>query len=413
MNKNIYALMAAASCLAFASAAQAQDAVPDAPVEVAETQTDAAAQLEFMKAQLDALQAQLNELQKKNAATDATWKNASWSAETKISGRMYFDFSNLSLHNNGSAIYPQNKSTNFELKRFYLGVDHKFNDVFSANLTTDVTWSSGIGASLYIKKAYLQAKLNDALVVKLGAADTPWIPFVESIYGYRHIEQTVSDRTKFGTSSDWGVHASGKLAGGIVEYDVAALNGGGYRNVPGVGGTRSRGVDLEGRVNVNYKGFIAGVGGYTGKLGKVTTIAPAVNTADRINGVLAYKGKMFTVGGEYFTATNWNNVTGSISLVRDVKSEGWSAFGSVAPIDKWSAFARYDSVKTDKFLNTQDEYFNVGVQYSPAKIVDLALVYKHDEAKHGSVSTGNGTITGGATAPGKYDEIGIFGQFRF
>lgn len=407
MNRTIYTLLAAASSLAFATVAQAQD-VPavDAPVEQAETQTDASAQLEFMKAQLDALQAQINELQKKNTANDATWKNASWSAETKISGRMYFNMTTINQKNNGVPVAATDKTGNFELKRFYLGVDHKFDDVFSGNLTTDVTWTDKVGATLYIKKAYLQAKLNDAFVVRLGATDTPWVPFVEGLYGYRHIENTVADRTKFGTSADWGVHAGGKLADGLVEYAVAVVNGGGYRNPPGVGGSnRTRSVDFEGRVNVNYKGFTVGVGGYTGKLGKDKAIGATSPTAERFNAVGAFKNDIFTVGVEYFTASDW--------LGAGVKSEGLSGFGSVKFAEKWSAFGRYDRVKMNKASNIKDGYFNVGIQYSPAKIVDLALVYKNGTAENGSISTSNGTLVGGTTAKGKYDEIGLFGQFRF
>jgi hypothetical protein len=40
------------------------------------------------------------------------------------------------------------------VKRFYLGVDHKFNDVWSANLTTDFNYVSGDGeTNLLVKKA--------------------------------------------------------------------------------------------------------------------------------------------------------------------------------------------------------------------------------------------------------------------
>ncbi len=37
-------------------------------------------------------------------------------------------------------------------------IDHKFNDTYSANLTTDATYDGTTGASqVFIKKAYLQA----------------------------------------------------------------------------------------------------------------------------------------------------------------------------------------------------------------------------------------------------------------
>jgi hypothetical protein len=95
---------------------------------------------------------------------------------------------------------------------------------------------SGAGASqLYLKKAYLQARIDHAPVVRFGAADLPWVPYAEAIYGYRYLENTLIDRVKAGTSSDWGVHVLGSFFGGLLNYDFAAVNGGGYKKFPGGG----------------------------------------------------------------------------------------------------------------------------------------------------------------------------------
>src|SRR5262249_1076462 len=138
-----------------------------------------------------------------------------------------------------------------------------FNKIFSANLTTDFSY---VGADsltqVYLKKAYLQAKLDDAFVFRLGSTDLPWVPFVEDLYGYRYVENTLIDRTKFGTSADWGAHLSGKVANGMFNYAVAVVNGAGYKKP-----IRTKGPDFEGRVNFNYQDFTLGVGGYAGKLG--------------------------------------------------------------------------------------------------------------------------------------------------
>jgi len=140
---------------------------------------------------------------------------------------MYFDLTNITQEQDGSRVQPT--GTGFDIKRFYIGIDHKFNDTFSGNVTTDFQYSSAISSTeLYLKKAYLQAKFSDALVVRLGSTDLPWVPFAEDMYGYRYVENTLIDRTKFGTSADWGVHASGKLAGGMISYAAAAVDGAGY-----------------------------------------------------------------------------------------------------------------------------------------------------------------------------------------
>lgn len=385
----------------------------------AQTQTQAAADAQAASAAASA------KADKALAAADAATAKASkpaalpdsvkWAADTKISGRMYFNISNVSADN--AAGSNVEKDSGFQIKRFYVGIDHKFNDVYAGNITVDVDnvlksaslsggnlSTSSTGQGLYIKKAYLEAKFNKALVVRLGSADMPWIPYAEGIYGYRHIEKTISDLDSFGTSADWGVHVMGSLANGLVSYQVSAVDGGGYRNPQ-----LTKTVDLEGRLSLNYKGFNAAIGGYTGKLGKDVQGATTYHTANRFNALLAYTGKLdkvgFTFGGEYFYAKNWNRVT---SLTED-SSDGYSLFASLSPMPKWSVFGRYDWVKPSRDLNPlqKDQYFNVGVQYSPAKIVDLGLVYKRDSAD-GGLKIGN-LGTGQATR----DEFGLYGQFRF
>ncbi|MGH8362566.1 MAG: hypothetical protein ACRESQ_04380 [Gammaproteobacteria bacterium] len=59
---------------------------------------------------------------------------------------------------------------------------------------------------MFVKQAFVQAKLDPATTFRLGAADMPWIPFDESIYGYHFVENTLIDRLHFGHSTDWGVH---------------------------------------------------------------------------------------------------------------------------------------------------------------------------------------------------------------
>ncbi len=325
-----------------------------------------------------------------------------WAAGTKISGRMYFNMSSVNAKDaNGNTA---EKDGGFQIKRFYVSIDHTFDNTFSGDITTDVKQIGGVGQTVFIKKAYLQAKLNKGLTVRLGSADMPWIPYAEGVYGYRHIENTLTDLDHFGSSADWGVHAFGSLADGVVSYQVSAVNGAGYRSPQ-----FSKSVDLEGRVSLNYKGVQAGIGGYTGKLGKDVQGAAIFHTASRFNALLGYKGKSggvgYSVGGEYFYAKNWNTV----DSVQQDSAEGYSVFGSVQPAPKWSVFGRYDWVKPSKDLNPLQKarYFNAGIQYSPAKIVDLALVYKRDSAddflKIGNLGAGQATR----------DEVALYGQFRW
>lgn len=338
-----------------------------------------------------------------------------WFANTSISGKAFFNVSNIhqrSTDLTGLTTDNAQNGTQTELKRFYLGVDHKFNDVFSANITTDFRYNAN-GTSkdvlLYVKKAYVQAKLSPALFVRVGSADLPWVPFVEGIYGYRFVENTLIDRTKFGTSADWGVHAGGTFGNGIVSYAVSAINGAGYKTLS----RNSDTIDLEGRISVNpVKSVTLAVGGYTGKLAKSAANLPGSatpHTASRFNALAAYTDKRIRAGVEYFAAKNWNNITTAASD----KSNGWSAFGSFAFTPQILAFGRYDWVKPSRDLNPalKDHYFNVGLDYKPIAPLDLALVYKRDRANNGLIATSNGTI--GGADHGTYDEIGLFGQIAF
>jgi hypothetical protein len=417
-------------CAALAATpATAQDAAPGAA-------SVSPADIAALRAQVQALQEQLNRLQAAQQAqagqvaaapvpVPAKPEAPGWWGSTTISGKAFLNVSNIDQTSTdllGNKTDSIQNGTQTELKRFYVGVDHKFSDVFSANITTDFRYNAN-GTSrdvlVYVKKAYLQAKLNPALTVRIGAADLPWVPFVEGLYGYRFVENTLIDRTKFGTSSDWGVHAFGTFGDGLVNYAVSAINGAGYKTLSRSSNT----IDLEGRLSVNpVKPITLAVGGYSGKLGKSNDTVDVHHRATRFNAVAAYTDKRIRAGIEYFTARNWNNITTApVPLppadTKDDRSHGWSAFGSFAFTPKISLFGRYDWVKPTQTVlagtggSVRDHYFNAGVNYKPIAPLDLALVYKRERASNGFIATSNGSI--GGLDRGTYDEIGLFGQLAF
>ncbi len=344
-----------------------------------------------------------------------------WWDSTTVGGRFFFNVSNIHQTSTdlfGNTTESAQDGTQTELKRGYVTIDHKFNDTWSANITTDFRYNAN-GTSkdvlVFVKKAWVQAHINPALNVRVGESDTPWVPFVESLYGYRFVENTLIDRTKFGTSTDWGVHVFGAFGHNLVTYQVSALNGAGYKTLSRSSNT----IDLEGRIGINpTKNVTLGVGGYTGKLGKSNDTVEVNHRATRLDAVAAYTSNRVRLGLEYFAATNWNNVvTAPVPLpppsTPDDKSSGWSAFGSFAFTPKMSVFGRYDWLKPSRDLDPamRDNYFNVGLDYKPINPLDLALVYKRERVKNGLLSTSNGTI--GGPDHGNYDEIGLFGQLVF
>ncbi len=428
-------------------AALKQD-VADLKAEVAELKEHQAAQDQQHaqdQAQMQAMQGQLAEANQRAERAEAqvetqiktipgevateVAKNKpkpGWWDNTSISGRMYYDLTNideksnignpgLSLAGNGG---HNPTGFHFDVKRFYVGIDHSFNSIYSANITTDVLYDSGAGATqIYIKKAYLQAKFDPAFIIRVGSADLPWVPFDEDVYSYRYVENTLIDRTKFGASADWGVHVLGSLplgGGATVGYQVSAINGAGYKKPGFIGGVnRSQGLDVEGRVNLNYKGFVAAIGGYEGKLGSDFNDNVTFHNAERFDALVAYSDKWFKLGGEYMWASN--DTTGQIVNVKSDKAEGWEIFGNVNLTPQLQLFGRYDWVKPSQTLHAKLEntYYNFGIQYEPVKIVDFALLYKHDSIDHGAFGDQNFATTGAGVAHGTYDEVGLFGQFRW
>lgn len=430
------------------------------------------------------------------AAHPAIPKALAWASNTQINGRMFFNESTITQKTNGNN--NGNSGTGFNIKRMYLGIDHQFSPIFSSTLLMDVSNVIGetntqnyvtpstmpgtpscattttttttnnntspptststsksattcaplaaanlssaalVGKGFYIKNAFLQAKLNPALIVRVGAAALPWVPYVESQYGLRHIENTTVDRMGFGTTADWGVHVLGDLAGGLISYQVSVIDGGGYRNVK-----VTKSVDVEGRLSMQYKGLWAAVGGYTGKRAADTQVLTGAafpttfRTAKRIDAAAGYKNGQFNIGGEYYYAKNWNNVAvnpvNATTLVPLADSQdsaqGYSIFGNYNITPKWTVFGRYDWNQPNRLTDSalHDHYFNVGLQWEPVKIVDIALVYKRETASGGAVSTTNGVIgcatsatansfatsNGACAGNGTYDEVGIFGQLKF
>ena len=325
-----------------------------------------------------------------------------------VGSTIFADFTNLDLENDG--VKTPASGTGIDVTRFYLIFNERLDDTWSANITTDASYSSSGGATdVFIKKAYVQATLSKALWGRLGSADLPWVPLVERLSGYRFVEHALLDRLHFGTSADWGLHGGGDLDDERVSYAVSVVNGNGFRNP-----TRSKSMDVEARLAVMpIDGFTVAIGGYSGKLGKdeYGASAPAVfHTASRADALVAYVGGGLRAGGEYFSATNWNNV---ITAASD-KAEGTSLWASYRFTPLWSAFGRWDEAKTSRDIapDRKDEYFNAGVAVQPIRNLDFALAYKHEKVDGGGlVNTAYGKL--GGRIAGTVNELGLWALVAF
>lgn len=384
-------------------------------------------------------------------------------ANTTVGGQAFFDASYINLQNENAAGKKVDSGPNgvgFDIKRFYLIADHRFDDVWSADITLDAQYASastttvttpgtppgtatvvtnansGGVTEVMIKKLYLEGKFSDALVVHAGSYTSPWAPFVEGLYGYRFIEKTSLDRLGFANTADWGLNATGKFGpNSMLGYSVSIVDGAGYKNP-----SRSKSPDYEGRISVvPIQWLTVGAGFYAGHLGQVTATNQDFNqnTAVRWNGVVAVNVSGVRAGVEYFTAKNFKTVNnlatssyGTSAIVASSATtrapsdtaDGESAFVSYAFNSTYSAFGRYDHAKLSKDVapNLKDDYFNLGVDYKPLKTIDLALVYKNEKVTNGTNSISgadaNGSYTiGGAnnTRDGHFSEVGLYAQWSF
>jgi hypothetical protein len=351
--------------------------------------------------------------------------------DTTVGGVIYADFTSINTQNKGKDVDPNGIGT--DVTRAYLVVTHQFDDIWSANLTTDFNFASFKPAStststcvvtggavgetctvttgttttltspqnqLFVKKAYVQGKFADLAVFRIGSADMPWIPYAEGVYGYRFVEKTLIDREGFGNSADWGLHLSG--ADSMWNYQISAVNGGGYKNP-----TRSKTIDWEGRLGITpIDGLTVAAGFYTGDLGQdteskelATTAVPATpttpavagvskNTATRTNLLADWKGAGLNVGVEYFTAKNFGS--GLIFSNTTDSEDGYSVYGSYDfPETAFGIYVRYDSVKPKKDAESglKDTYYNGGFAWHANKNVTWAFGFKSDEQKDDSTTT--------------------------
>ncbi len=328
----------------------------------------------------------------------------SWADTTTVTGRIYSDITTQSNKVDGAKAAGSTQGLGYDIKRFYIGFDHKFTDVWSTNVTLDNSLVSGVGQTTYIKKAYLQATIDPAFVVTVGATDMPWVPYVEGIYNYRYLENTVTDISKSGagavaTSSDWGVHVSGTLPGNIVSYQVSAVNGNGYRNP-----ARQNGFDYEGRLSAKWNQWNFAVGARTGYLGQKVEGTATPNKATRTDALVAWVGDRLRAGAEYYPAKNY-----SAAIVKGAAkdtNEGWSYFGSYRVSPVYTVFARYDSVKPFKLTNPtrKNDYYNFGLSWNAFKNVDFSVAEKHSIDKF---------VTGVTPHKNVGDELGVWAQLRY
>lgn len=332
---------------------------------------------------------------------------------TTISGKAFVDYTYRNNVDDGRNVAAdKGAGTSLDLKRFYLGVDQTFDSTWDARIRTDVGNLTGGKFDVFVKHAFVEAKVAPELSFRAGAADLPWVPFVEELYGFRYVENVMEDRTKFATSADWGLHASGKVADGLLGYAVSVVNGRGYGDP-----TRTQAPTVEARLSlVPVKGLTLALGGQAGKLGQNVVGTPTPRTESRYEAVVAWVDSSLRLGASGFIAKNYDKAIITSATAPTDTATGFSGWASYAFTQELALFGRADYVQPKKDTNSdlKDLYVDAGLQYTPVKPLNVALVYKYEQVKAGTLSTANGTI--GSTVAGEkgtYNEVGVFAQYAF
>lgn len=208
-------------------------------------------------------------------------------------------------------------SNNFDITRAYIDLKGSIPGGIGVRVTTDVfrvsDSTSNDNGSLAARLKYAYATYTPSgspLTFKLGQIHTPWLDWIEGMYGYRMQGTMPTERNGFFNSGDLGFGVDGAWGQQMVNMQVGIYNGEGYH---GYGDARK---DVEGRVSVRLlpsddHGSRGGlrVTGY-GQYGKPTDGGKRY----RAIGMLSYHSKRFTIAAE--GALRGDSTAGSSTTLR-------------------------------------------------------------------------------------------------
>ncbi|MNM47410.1 hypothetical protein D3C81_583760 [compost metagenome] len=287
---------------------------------------------------------------------------------TKVSAQIFINASQLDR----DGVETADEGLAMDLKRTFITVDHRFNERWSAQVTTDVQWLRNSDASdLWLRHAYLQRSFGKGSWLRLGNAPTPWIAQESVREGFRYVDSGLIARTKLGTPADYGVH--GQYSRGDFVYAASVVTGGGFQK-PRLGNR----ADVEARVGwTPAKGVELAMGGYRGTRAQDSGDLPHEHTAQRWNVMASWVGERARVGAQYFQAEDWTRITRPGSD----DQRGWSAWSSYQFTPQYAVFARADETRMSLDIDprTRERYQQVGVEWKPNKHLRLAMVGKRVE----------------------------------
>ena len=280
---------------------------------------------------------------------------------TTISGEWFLGFG----YNDNTEI------STFHLKRGYLTIKTRLNDIFSVRYTQDITTDtegSDMGnVEMRLKYLLLRVDLKNIDFLKntfleFGLVHRPWVEYEQKIMGYRVQGKMFTDRYDLVSTADFGVSFAGLIGGEINQefqdrvssyypgrygsFSLGVYNGGGYHSLE-----KNNNKIIEGRLSLRpLPDFMPGFQvSYTFSYGKSNT--PWNNADYRLNvfhlSSVSEKHKLML---QFYSGLGGYNGDYTDEDGFSYRNEGYSGFAEIMiPNTKFAVFSRYD-----KFISHQD-----------------------------------------------------------
>jgi hypothetical protein len=254
-------------------------------------------------------------------------------------------------------LYPNG----FDIQRVYLTTKAPIDETFSVRVTTDVGRTDEHQFEVFLKYAYLRAKLGSDVKLMVGAAATPYVGMSEKFWGHRWVAKSFTDQEGLLNSSDLGVHLQGDHSEGLVSWAASVINGEGYDN-PESNATKA----AQARLTVDpLKGGEISL--------PITAFASKdVYTEDDVDGTTTMVG---AIGVDHGLGKVWGEYVAADD--GDIKGAGVSAAAVINVLDIASVVFRHD--RWDPDTETDDDghtTLRVGLTRDLAKKTSVGLTYE-------------------------------------
>ncbi len=314
----------------------------------------------------------------------AKWtKSEKITLENKAYFRYWFEVQDSDVQGAGEE-EPYDNS--FELWRYYFGIKAQVAPWLKARFTVDVgrdkAQTSDAAADghthkapgdprygLYVKYAWLEAKLASNLYLKAGILGNYYHSSTDKLWGYRYVFKSIGDEEKLWNSADLGITMRYQLPSGIGNLLVGAVNGSGYKKV----------LDTNGGKNLWAQAWLhplAPIGGFGERIVLGAYVDYALTLDDdedeRIfySGLLGYKSDFITLAYQF--------VGQQVEAAGATESAGGMGHGVYLRVDtpwKVGLLGRYVMWDADTSSDAAraKQQIVAGLSYAPISLLSVAL----------------------------------------